>query len=59
MSVRRRIAVSHDGVRMADAVQSSVAALNKLQEGRWGDIQWDKPPNSHRRDISATKFSGN
>jgi len=28
----------------ADAVQSSVAALNKLQEGRWGDIQWDKPP---------------
>ena len=35
------------------------AALNKLQEGRWGDIQWDKPPNSHRRDISATKFSGN
>ncbi|MFR4786524.1 MAG: hypothetical protein ACLUAM_08990 [Bifidobacterium adolescentis] len=43
----------------ADAVRSSVAALNKLQEGRWGDIQWDKPPNSHRRDSSATKFSGN
>ena len=46
-------------LKLKAARAAVAAALNKLQEGRWGDIQWDKPPNSHRRDISATKFSGN